>query len=155
MVKTLKCLAGAEDLIRLLGAVQLSMPQLHFECLAELDTVRSTFDGAMYLALQLVQQEIGGSAPLERSFRALCRHRNVHTNLETLLPRYSAGVALCFRLSCALRLLAAFAVQLPGQDTPMLLGAEAYGNAAVAYFNAGKFEPAAWGEACTAGFADT
>ena len=130
------------------------MPQVLPE-LTELVTVKSTINGAIYLALQLVQQEIGGLTPLERSFRALCRHRNVHTNLETMLPRFSAGGRAGLILPCALRLLAAFAVQPSGQDTPMLPAAEAYGSAAVAYFNTGKFEPAALGEACSADSADT
>ena len=131
----------------MLGTKQLSM----------LDTLYPTFNGAINLAVQLVQQVVGGSTPLERSFRALCRHHNVQTNLETMLPQCSAGDGLCLMLSCILQLLAAFAVQLPEQDMPMLPAAEAYGNAAVAYFNAGNFkhagkvEPAALGEACTAG----
>ena len=150
LVETLKCWAGAEDLIRLLAIKQLRMPQLLLK-MSELDTVYPTYSGAMYLALQLVRQEIRGSTPMERSFRALCRHHNVHTNLETMLPRYSFGGHFeILMLPCALRLLAVFAVQLPGQDTPVLPGAEAYGNAAVAYFDAGDFEPSALGEACTA-----
>ena len=129
----------------LLGTEQLSM----------LYTRNYKHSGAVCLALRLVHQEFWGSMPLKRSFMALCRHCNVQANLETMLPQLSSGAEYFLWLSCTLQLLAAFAVQLPGQDTPLLPAAEAYGDAAVAYSDAAIFDKVAVREACTAGSADT